>query len=104
METERPIEEALRPEELNDLPLQLSRLSSHLQNKYLLTLIIAERAKQIVLDPDRAARGDETNPVTLALKDLAEGRLQPQIQLTDERMVKALQGQPEDIEIFPYRP
>ncbi|MCS7224695.1 MAG: DNA-directed RNA polymerase subunit omega [Armatimonadetes bacterium] len=82
----------------------MSRLPPHLQNKFVLTLVIAARARQLVQDAERTERGQDENPVTIALREHAEARLLPQIQLTDDRLIKALQGQPEDLEIFPYRP
>jgi DNA-directed RNA polymerase subunit K/omega len=64
-------------------------------------LAVSERAKQLVLDPNQAERTEE-NPVTQALREISEGRFQ--IRLTDERFLKALEGRPEDKDIFPYRP
>jgi len=86
---------------LNDLQSQLQRLPEGLRSKFLLVLAISERAKQLVLDPNQAERTEE-NPVTQALREISEGRFQ--IRLTDERFLKALEGRPEDKDIFPYRP
>lgn len=86
---------------LNDLQSQLQRLPEELRSKFLLVLAVAERAKQLVLDPNQLERTDE-NPVTQALREIREGRLQ--IRLTDERFLRALKGRPEDKDIFPYRP
>jgi DNA-directed RNA polymerase subunit K/omega len=86
---------------LDDLQSQLQRLPEGLRSKFLLVLAVSERAKQLVLDPNQAERTEE-NPVTQALREISEGRFQ--IRLTDERFLKALEGRPEDKDIFPYRP
>jgi DNA-directed RNA polymerase subunit K/omega len=85
---------------LNDLQYQLSRLSEGMRSKFLLVLAVSERARQLVESPERE-RSDE-NPVTRALREISEGRFQ--LRVTDERFLRALQGKPEDTDIFPYRP
>ncbi len=85
---------------LNDLQHQLNRLPEGVKSKYLLVLAVAERARQIVENPERE-QSDE-NPVTRALREINEGRFQ--LRVTDEHFLKALQGKPEETEIFPYRP
>lgn len=85
---------------LNDLQHQLSKLPEGMRSKYLLVLVVAERARQIVESPER----DQThgNPVIRALNEISEGRFQPRV--TDERFLRALQGKPEETDLFPYRP
>jgi DNA-directed RNA polymerase subunit K/omega len=85
---------------LNDLKYQLSRLPEGMRSKFLLVLAVSERARQLVESPERE-RSDE-NPVTRALREISEGRFQ--LRVTDERFLRALQGKPEDTDIFPYRP
>jgi len=85
---------------LNDLQYQLNRLPEGMRSKFLLVLAVSERARQIVENPERE-RSDE-NPVTRALREISEGRFQ--LRVTDERFLRALQGKPEDTDIFPYRP
>lgn len=86
----------------NDLQFQMERLPEHLRSKFLLVLAVSERAKQLVLDPERhQVLGDE-NLVTRAFQEIAEGRFK--VRVKDERLLRALQGQPEDTDIFPYRP
>ena len=85
---------------LNDLQYQLSRLPEGMRNKFLLVLAVSERARQLVESPE-PERSDE-NPVTRALREISEGRFQ--LRVTDERFLRALQGKPEDTDIFPYRP
>jgi DNA-directed RNA polymerase subunit K/omega len=85
---------------LNDLQYQLSRLPEGMRSKFLLVLAVSERARQIVESPERE-RSDE-NLVTRALREISEGRFQ--LRVTDERFLRALQGKPEDTDIFPYRP
>jgi len=85
---------------LNDLQYQLSRLPEGMRSKFLLVLAVSERARQLVESPERE-RSDEI-PVTRALREISEGRFQ--LRVTDERFLRALQGKPEDTDIFPYRP
>ncbi len=85
---------------LNDLQYQLNRLPEGMRSKFLLVLAVSERAQQIVESPERD-RIDE-NPVTRALREVSEGRYQ--LRVTDERFLRALQGKPEETDIFPYRP
>lgn len=85
---------------LNDLQFQLSKLPEGMRSKFLLVLAVSERARQIVESADRE-RTDE-NPVTRALREISEGRFQ--LRVTDERFLRALQGKPEETDIFPYRP
>ncbi len=85
---------------LNDLQYQLSQLPEGIRSKFLLVLAVSERARQLVESPERE-RSDE-NPVTRALREISEGRFQ--LRVTDERFLRALQGKPEDTDIFPYRP
>lgn len=85
---------------LNDLQYQLSKLPEGMRSKFLLVLAVSERARQIVESPDRD-QIDE-NPVTRALREISERRYQ--LRVTDERFLRALQGKPEETDIFPYRP
>jgi DNA-directed RNA polymerase subunit K/omega len=85
---------------LNDLQYQLGKLPEGMRSKFLLTLAVSERARQIVESADR--EGTDENPITRALREISEGRFQ--IRVTDERFLKALQGKPEETDIFPYRP
>ncbi len=85
---------------LNDLQYQLNKLPEGMRSKFLLVLAVSERAQQIVESPERD-RIDE-NPVTRALREVSEGRYQ--LRVTDERFLRALQGKPEETDIFPYRP
>jgi DNA-directed RNA polymerase subunit K/omega len=85
---------------LNDLQYQLSRLPEGMRSKFLLVLAVSERARQIVENPDR--EGSDENPVTRALREISEGRFQ--LRVTDERLLRALRGEPEETDIFPYRP
>ncbi len=85
---------------LNDLQYQLNKLPEGMRSKFLLVLAVSERAQQIVESADRD-RVDE-NPVTRALREVSEGRYQ--LRVTDERFLRALQGKPEETDIFPYRP
>jgi len=85
---------------LNDLQYQLSKLPEEMRSKYLLVLAVSERARQIVESPERDQ--SEENPVIRALREIGEGRYQ--IRTKDERFLKALEGKPEETDIFPYHP
>ena len=85
---------------LNDLQYQLNLLPEEMRSKFLLVLAVSERARQLVENPDRE-RSDE-NPVTRALREISEKRFE--LRVTDERFLRALQGKPEETDIFPYRP
>lgn len=85
---------------LNDLQDQLHRLMEGMRSKFLLVLAVSERASQLVESPDRE-RSDE-NPVTKGLREISEGRFQ--IRVNDESFLRALRGEPEEKDIFPYRP
>lgn len=85
---------------LNDLQYQLNKLPEGKRSKFLLVLAVSERARQIVESAERE-REDES-PINRALREISEGRYQ--LRVTDERFLKALQGKPEETDIFPYRP
>jgi len=85
---------------LNDLQYQLNRLPEGMRSKFLLVLAVSERARQLVENPDQE-RHDE-NYVTRALREISEGRFR--LRVTDERFLRALRGEPEETDIFPYRP
>lgn len=85
---------------LNDLQYQLNKLPEGVRSKFLLVLAVSERARQIVEGADREHINE--NPVTRALREVSEGR--HQLRVTDERFLRALQGKPEETDIFPYRP
>lgn len=84
---------------LNDLQYQLSRLPEGMRSKFLLTLAVARRARQLVESPEREYIDE--NVFTRALRERIDGRFQ--FRVTDERFLRALQGKPEDTDIFPYR-
>lgn len=85
---------------LNDLQHQLNKLPEGMRSKFLFVLAVSERARQIVESGDHDR--DDENPVTRALREIIEGRYQ--LRVTDERFLRALQGKPEETDIFPYRP
>ncbi|MCS7192615.1 MAG: DNA-directed RNA polymerase subunit omega [Armatimonadetes bacterium] len=84
---------------LNDLQYQLSKLPEGMRSKYLLVLVVAERARQIVENPEREQTYE--NPIIRALNEINEGRFQPRV--TDEHFLSSLQGKPEESDLFPYR-
>ncbi|HID08177.1 MAG TPA: DNA-directed RNA polymerase subunit omega [Armatimonadetes bacterium] len=69
------------------------RLMSRIPNKYLLTLAVAERARRLVQQAAFSYEPMEEDPVITALREVDEGKLQ--IQVTDEELIKALEGRSE---------
>lgn len=85
---------------LNDLQYQLTKLPEGIRSKFLLVLGVSERARQIVESADQERTNE--NPVSRALREVSNGRYQ--LRITDDRFLRALQGNPEETDIFPYRP
>lgn len=88
---------------LDDMQRLLEEIPEELRSKYLLTLAVAERAKQILQQQQMGLtqRGEES-PIIQALRDLVERRFQ--FRLNDERVLRAFKGELKDTDIFPYRP
>ena len=53
----------------------MSKLNSHVPNRYMLVNVVARRARQIADTADEAGIPLEEKPVTLALHEVADGKL-----------------------------
>ncbi len=53
----------------------MSKLNSHVPNRYLLVNVVARRARQIADDADEAGIQLDEKPVTLAIHEVADGKI-----------------------------
>ena len=53
----------------------MSKLNSHVPNRYMLVNVVAMRARQIADDAEEAGIQLEEKPVTLAIHEVADGKL-----------------------------
>jgi DNA-directed RNA polymerase subunit omega len=53
----------------------MSKLKSYIPNRYLLVNVVARRARQLAQDAEDSGVKLEEKPVTLAINEVAEGRL-----------------------------
>ena len=53
----------------------MSKLNSHIPNRYMLVNVVARRARQIAEDAEDAGVQLEEKPVTLAIHEVADGKL-----------------------------
>ena len=53
----------------------MSKLNSHGPNRYLLVNVVARRARQIADDADEAGIQLDEKPVTLAIHEVADGKI-----------------------------
>lgn len=53
----------------------MSKLNSYIPNRYMLVTVVARRARQIAEDADRMGMHLEEKPVTIAINEVAEGKL-----------------------------
>ena len=53
----------------------MSELLKHVDSRYLLVNVVAHRARQISIEADQEGYALEEKPVTLALKEVADGKL-----------------------------
>lgn len=53
----------------------MSKLKSYIPNRYLLVNVVARRARQLAEDADQAGTHLDEKPVTLAINEVAEGRM-----------------------------
>ena len=54
----------------------MSKLNSYIPNRYMLVNVVAHRARQIASTAEDEGYPLEEKPVTLALNEVAEGRLE----------------------------
>lgn len=53
----------------------MSKLNSHVPNRYMLVNVVARRARQIADDADEAGIQLDEKPVTLAIHEVADGKI-----------------------------
>lgn len=53
----------------------MSKLNSHVPNRYMLVNVVARRARQIADDADEAGIQMDEKPVTLAIHEVADGKI-----------------------------
>lgn len=53
----------------------MSELLKNIDSRYLLVNVVAHRARQISIEAEQEGRSLEEKPVTLALREVAEGKL-----------------------------
>lgn len=53
----------------------MSELLKHIDSRYLLVNVVARRARQISIEAEQEGYALEDKPVTLAIREVAEGKL-----------------------------
>ncbi len=53
----------------------MSKLNSHIPNRYMLVNVVARRARQIAEEAEETGEHLEEKPVTLAVHEVADGKL-----------------------------
>ncbi len=53
----------------------MSKLNSYIPNRYMLVTVVARRARQIAEDADRLGLHLDEKPVTIAINEVADGKL-----------------------------
>ncbi len=53
----------------------MSELLQHINSRYLLVNVVARRARQIAAEAEESQEALEDKPVTMAIREVAEGRL-----------------------------
>ena len=53
----------------------MSELLKHIDSRYLLVNVVARRARQIAIEAEQEGYALDDKPVTLAIREVAEGKL-----------------------------
>ena len=53
----------------------MNKLTANIPNRYLLVNVVARRARQIALEEESAPEKTDVKPVTLAIQEVAAGKL-----------------------------
>ena len=53
----------------------MNKLTANIANRYLLVNVVARRARQIALEEESAPEKTDVKPVTLAIQEVADGKL-----------------------------
>ncbi|HIY21861.1 MAG TPA: DNA-directed RNA polymerase subunit omega [Candidatus Flavonifractor merdigallinarum] len=56
----------------------MNRLLEEIPSRYMLVNVVAQRARQIANEAEESGTPLEEKPVTLAIREVAEGKLTPQ--------------------------
>ena len=57
----------------------MSELLTHIDSRYLLVNVVARRARQIAIEAKEFGEPREEKPVTLAIREVAEGKLAAEV-------------------------
>ena len=53
----------------------MNKLTANIPNRYLLVNVVARRARQIALEEENTPEKTDVKPVTLAIQEVAEGKV-----------------------------
>ena len=67
-------------------------LTSVIPNRYLLVNVVAHRARQIAEAADESGERLPEKPVTMAINEVAEGRLDPETMAEVEQLVERMEN------------
>ena len=58
----------------------MNKLTSYIPNRYMLVNVVAQRARQVASEAEDAGIPLDDKPVTIAIREVAEGKLDEQIE------------------------
>ncbi len=61
----------------------MSELLKHVNNRYLLVNVVANRAREIAADAEEEGISMEQKPVSIAIQEIADGKLDVTVQQED---------------------
>ena len=70
----------------------MSELLKHIDSRYLLVNVVAHRARQIAEAADESGERLPEKPVTMAINEVAEGRLDPETMAEVEQLVERMEN------------
>ena len=56
----------------------MNKLNAYIPNRYMLVNVVAQRARQIASEAEENGISLDDKPVTLAIREVAEGKVTPQ--------------------------
>ena len=76
----------------------MNKLTSYIPNRYMLVNVVARRARQIAEAADESGEHLEDKPVTMAIQEVADGKLDARgMDLVIEEPEDALPAEPEEV-------
>ena len=76
----------------------MNKLTSYIPNRYMLVDVVARRARQIAEEAEEAGEHLTEKPVTLAIQEVADGKLDARgMDLVIEEPEDALPAEPEEV-------